>query len=142
MKKEAVQLGDMEADRIRVCGVAQFDEYWKPPKKTKEEFLRSLNIPMGRRLVLCAPFFGEYSRSSGIMLIKKLAQAIDSGGLPGDLHLLVRYRPEDLNAFDAPFSFHLECFEMCARLLQSRAKRGIVHSQRSSQRPDVHLLCS
>ncbi|KKW36387.1 MAG: hypothetical protein UY84_C0001G0278, partial [Candidatus Adlerbacteria bacterium GW2011_GWA2_54_12] len=102
MKKEAVQLGDMEADRIRVCGVAQFDEYWKPPKKTKEEFLRSLNIPMGRRLVLCAPFFGEYSRSSGIMLIKKLAQAIDSGGLPGDLHLLVRYRPEDLNAFDAP----------------------------------------
>ncbi|KKW37460.1 MAG: hypothetical protein UY86_C0008G0017 [Candidatus Adlerbacteria bacterium GW2011_GWB1_54_7] len=36
------------------------------------------------------------------MLIKKLAQAIDSGGLPGDLHLLVRYRPEDLNAFDAP----------------------------------------
>ena len=102
MKEEAVQLGDMEADRIRVCGVAQFDEYWKPPKKTREEFLRSLNIPAYRRLILCAPFFGEYSQSSGIALIKDLARAMDEARLPQDLHLLVRYRPEDLTAHDAP----------------------------------------
>ncbi|HEY4519591.1 MAG TPA: CDP-glycerol glycerophosphotransferase family protein [Candidatus Paceibacterota bacterium] len=106
MKEEVVRLGDMERGRIRVCGVSQFDEYWKPATKTREEFLRSLSIPTERRVVLCAPFFGEYSQSSGIMLVQKLARAIDDGRLPKDIHLLVRYRPEDLTAPKAPDTAH------------------------------------
>ena len=105
MKKEAVEIGDMQPERVEVCGVTQFDEYWKPPSQTREAFLDSLNIPQGRRLILCAPFFGEYSQKSGIMLVQALAGAIDEGRLPSDVHLLVRYRPEDGTAEGAPTHF-------------------------------------
>lgn len=105
MKQEAVALGDMDPKRVLVCGVAQFDEYWKPPTMVREEFLDSLGIPRGRRLVLCAPFFGEYSRTSGLMLVNALAKAIDEGQLPNDVQLIVRYRPEDGTAEGAPTEF-------------------------------------
>lgn len=106
MKEEAIRFGDMDRKRIVVCGVSQFDEYWKLPTKTREEFLHSLNIPTERRVILCAPFFGEYSQSSGVMLVQELASAIDDGRLPKDTHVLVRYRPEDLTVSDAPDTAH------------------------------------
>jgi hypothetical protein len=102
MKKEAVEIGDMQSERVLVCGVTQFDEYWKPATMTREQFFDLLSIPRNRRVILCAPFFGEYSQASGIMLVKALAEAIDGGQLPSDVHLLVRYRPEDGTTGDAP----------------------------------------
>ena len=102
MKKEAMELGDMKASRIRVCGVTQFDEYWKAAAHTREAFLQSLGIPPERRIILCATFFGESSERSGVVLVNALAQAIDDGRLPKDIHLLVRYRPEDPNTASAP----------------------------------------
>jgi hypothetical protein len=105
MKKEAVELGDMSPERIVVCGVAQFDEYWKPATRTREAFLASLGIPADHRVVLCAPFFGEYSQKSGLMLVEALAKAINDGKLPKNTHLLVRYRPEDGTAEGAPTHF-------------------------------------
>ncbi|MBP9711287.1 MAG: hypothetical protein KBD50_03480 [Candidatus Pacebacteria bacterium] len=105
MKKEAILLGDMKPENIIVCGVAQFDEYFKPATHTREQFLDSLKIPHDRRLVLCAPFFGEYSQKSGLMLVEALAKAIDDGRLPQNTHLLVRYRPEDGTAEGAPTRF-------------------------------------
>jgi CDP-glycerol glycerophosphotransferase (TagB/SpsB family) len=108
MKKEAETFGDMPGDRVLVCGVPQFDMYWQPIKHKREEFLHSLNIPLDKRLVLCAPFFGEYSQKSGIMLIEELAAAIKDGRLPSTTHLLVRYRPEDGTAQDAPERFNDE----------------------------------
>ena len=106
MKQEAIRFGDTEPDRVVVCGVAQFDEYWKPATQTREDFLTSLGIPTDRRVVLCAPFFGEYSQKSGIMLVEALAKAIDDRKLPGDVHLLVRYRPEDGTTAEAPRSLN------------------------------------
>lgn len=105
MKKEAVLFGDMPPEKILICGVAQFDEYWKPPTVTREQFFDSLKIPHDRRIILCAPFFGEYSQKSGLMLVGALAKAIDDGRLPHNTHLLVRYRPEDGTAEDAPKDF-------------------------------------
>lgn len=105
MKKEAIELGDMKPGRVVVCGVAQFDEYWKPASQTREAFLSSLGIPADHTVVLCAPFFGEYSQKSGLMLIQALARAIDNGKLPNNTHLLVRYRPEDGTAEGAPTHF-------------------------------------
>ncbi len=102
MKKEAIALGDMDASRIRVCGVTQFDEYWKAPAHMRAAFLQSLGIPADRRIILCATFFGESSERSGVVLVNALAQAIDDGRLPKDIHLLVRYRPEDPNTAGAP----------------------------------------
>lgn len=106
MKQEAVTLGGMAPERVLVCGVAQFDEYFKPAAHTREQFLDSLKIPHDRRLVLCAPFFGEYSQKSGLMLVEALAKAIDDGRLPATTHLLVRYRPEDGTAEGAPTIFN------------------------------------
>lgn len=102
MKQEAVTFGGMAPDRVLVTGVTQFDDYWKAPTHTREQFLQSLGIPPDRRLVLCAPFFGEFSQGSGLMLIGALAKAVDEGKLPPKTHLLVRYRPEDGTTGDAP----------------------------------------
>jgi hypothetical protein len=106
MKREAIELGDMPPERVLVCGVSQFDVYWEKPVHTREEFLSSLGIPSNRRLILCAPFYGEFSQNSGIMLIQELAKAVDDGRLPSDIQLLVRYRPEDLNSTNAPESLN------------------------------------
>ena len=96
MKLEAIKYADMPEENIAVLGVPQFDHYFKPPKFSRAEFLKSLDIPANRRLILCAPFFDTYSTSSGIKIINTLARAIDSGKLSPDLHLLVRYRPESM----------------------------------------------
>ncbi len=95
MKGEAIHYGDMKAENISVVGAPQFDIHFKPTRLTREQFLDSLDIPRDRRLVLCAPFFGEYSTKSGMQIVRDLAQAIDDGKIPKDVHLLVRYRPED-----------------------------------------------
>lgn len=96
MKKEAMLYADMPERDIAVLGVPQFDHYFKPPKFSRAEFLKSLGIPENRRLVLCAPFFDTYSNASSIKIINSLARAMDAGKLPRDLHLLVRYRPESM----------------------------------------------
>ena len=96
METEAVIYADMPEEDITVLGVPQFDHYFKSPKFSRAEFLKSLGIPAQRRLVLCAPFFDTYSNSSGIKIINALARAIDAGRLPRDSHLLVRYRPESM----------------------------------------------
>ncbi len=96
MKRDAMRYGDMNEKDIEVLGLPQFDFYFRKINATKEEFLKNLGIPFGRRLILCAPFFDTYSTSSGIKIINQLARAVDSGKLPKDLHFLVRYRPESL----------------------------------------------
>lgn len=106
MKQEAIDIGDMKPEQVFVCGVPQFDMYWKPPTHTREEFLHSLHIPLSKRILLCTPFHGEFSQKSGLMLIAELAKAIDDGRLPRDLHLLVRYRPEDGKGAQGPEEFN------------------------------------
>lgn len=141
MEEEAVRLGDMRPERIRVCGVAQFDEYWKSPSQTREDFFDSLKIQRGRRLILCAPFFGEYSQNSGIMLVQQLARAVDLGQLPNDIHLLVRYRPEDLTVDTAPDTTHFKHSHITVTKPYSVAfKTGRGKPDYEFTRDDVNLM--
>lgn len=102
MKQDITKYADMSEKDIVILGVAQFDEYYRKRNITREEFLNQLGIPPSRRLVLCAPFFDVYSNKSGILIIKKLAEAVEQGRLPKNTHFLVRYRPEsgDASEFD------------------------------------------
>lgn len=92
MVAEAEKYVGMKRRDIIVTGPPQFDMYFKPPAAAKEEFLKKLGIPQGRRLILTSPFFNPYT-GSAVKIINALTQAIQTGRLPKDLHILVRYRP-------------------------------------------------
>ncbi|TSD03654.1 MAG: hypothetical protein Athens071426_143 [Parcubacteria group bacterium Athens0714_26] len=98
MKQDIIKYADVLGKDIVILGVAQFDDYYRKRNISREDFLNQLGIPSSRKLVLCAPFFDVYSNKSGILIIKKLVEAVDSGKLPKDIHFLVRYRPESGNA--------------------------------------------
>lgn len=94
MKNEAMKYVGMKENKILISGSPQYDIYFnkKYPKISKKEFLAQLGIPEGKRLILCAPFFNDYTKSA-IKIINTLSDSINDGRLPGDLHLLVRFRP-------------------------------------------------
>lgn len=92
MKELAIKLADMPAGDIYVSGIPHYDIFFKPPLKTREEFLKMLGIPPERKIVLAAPFLYSHT-SSSLKIINELTLAIDDGRLPKDTHILVRYRP-------------------------------------------------
>ena len=92
MKKQAIELVGVRADKIVVTGPPDYDKYFKPITATKEEFCKKWGIPLGRRLVLFAPFYDDYT-GSAIMMMNALTRAISDGKLPQDVHFLMRYRP-------------------------------------------------
>lgn len=92
MKRQAVKLVGMGEKDIIVTGPPDFDDYFKPMKAGREEFLTQLGIPASRRVVLFTPFFDAYLKPPAVMM-KVLLDAIDDGKLPRDLHILLRYRP-------------------------------------------------
>lgn len=92
MAKQAVELVGMRADQIMVSGPPDYDKYFKPITATKEEFCKKWGIPIGRRLVLFAPFYDDYT-GSAIMMMNALTRAVSDGKLPNDVHFLMRYRP-------------------------------------------------
>lgn len=92
MKKQAVELVGMPAQDIYVSGPPDYDRYFKPPGKTKEEFCREFGIDPKRRLILFGPFYDEYTGSAAVM-INALTDAVADGRLPNDIHFVLRYRP-------------------------------------------------
>jgi CDP-glycerol glycerophosphotransferase (TagB/SpsB family) len=92
MKEEAIKLAGMPARDIYVSGPPQFDWHFRTRNMSREEFMKSLNIPADRKLVLCAPFFNDYVKSS-VNIINTLTDAVNNGRLPKDIHFIIRYRP-------------------------------------------------
>ncbi len=92
MKHQAMKLVGMNEKDIIVTGPPDYDKYFKPLSITKQEFCKQLGIPAGRRLILFAPFYDEYT-GSAVIMINGLIRAIKSGKLPDDIHIIVRYRP-------------------------------------------------
>ena len=92
MKRQAASLVGMREKDMAVTGPPDYDDYFKGSFKPRNEFLAGLGIPINRRVVLFAPFYDDYTGSALIML-NALIHAIKDGGLPHDVHLLVRYRP-------------------------------------------------
>ena len=92
MKNEAMKYAGMPAGDIVITGVPHYDLFFEPRKISRDEFLKGLGIDPAKRILLCAPFNYEYTGSAEI-IINALTEAIDSGKLPSDLHIIVRYRP-------------------------------------------------
>ena len=92
MVPEAVKYVGMKKADVIVTGPPQYDMYFKPRPITKKEFCEKLGIPPGRRIILTTPFFNPYT-GSAVKIINALTTAIETGSLPKDLHVLVRYRP-------------------------------------------------
>ncbi|MEK7559872.1 MAG: CDP-glycerol glycerophosphotransferase family protein, partial [Patescibacteria group bacterium] len=128
-------------DGIYISGSPQYDIYFnkKYPKKSREEFLSELEIPQGRRLILCAPFFNDYTKSA-IKIINTLTDSIQNGGLPKDLHLLVRFRPNstEIPAGKLDTSEHLTITKPCQIYFDNMG--GLVKQDYEFTESDVELL--
>lgn len=92
MKRQAVRYAGMREEDIVVTGPPGYDEFFRPRAITREAFFRSIGVDPKKRLILFAPFFDRYT-GSAIAMINGLVDAIESGKLPRDIHMLIRYRP-------------------------------------------------
>lgn len=139
MKQEAIKYAGMKEKDIVVLGTPQYDHYFKSKNPSREEFLKSLGIPLDRRLILCAPFFNDYTKSA-VKIINTLTDAIRDGRLPGDAHLLVRFRP---NSAEIPegrlnFSDHMTITHPCQLYFDNMG--GLVRRDHEFTESDVELL--
>jgi hypothetical protein len=92
MKEQAYRLSGVPEKDIVVTGIPNYDIFFKPRNINREQFLKQFNIPSDHKVVLCAPFLYSHVKSAQI-IINELIKAIQSGRLPSNTHLLVRYRP-------------------------------------------------
>lgn len=108
MKEEAKKYAGMREENLLVTGLPHYDIFFRPPKIDRATFLRGLGIDPTKRIILCAPFFDQYT-GSAVVIIKELVRAIETGRLPNDLHIIVRFRPatpdipDELGVEDSPY---------------------------------------
>lgn len=141
MKREAMKYVGMSAEKILISGSPQYDIYFnkKYPKVSKKEFFAQLGIPEGRRIILCAPFFNDYTKSA-IKIINTLTDAIGDGRLPKDVHLLVRFRPNSAEIPEGKLnpSDHLTISKPCQLYFDNLG--GLVTQDYEFTQSDVDLL--
>lgn len=92
MKKQAIKYAGMPEDRIIITGSPGYDDFFRKLPMNREEFFKKIKVDPSRRLILFAPFYDRFT-GSAVRMINYLIDAIESGKLPRDIHLLVRYRP-------------------------------------------------
>ena len=92
MKNQAVKLVGMPEKDIFVSGPPDYDKFFRPLSMSREQFLSSFGIPDGRRIILFAPFYDDYT-GSAVTMMNALTRAIKDGRLPKDTHIISRYRP-------------------------------------------------
>ena len=92
MADEAERLADMASSAIRTVGVPSFDHYFGYRPSPPEEFYKKAGLPVGKRFIFFSPLFEMYTDST-VAILKFLEEKIQSGVLPSDLAVLVRYPP-------------------------------------------------
>lgn len=140
MYEEAVRLAGMPEEDIYISGSPQFDSHFRVRSLSREDFLKDLGVPANRRIVLCAPFFNDYTNSA-VAIINSLTGAIEGGRLPRDLHILVRYRPsnKEIPAGRLRASRHLTVTRPCEHHFIVKNLQSPTDDYEYSQR-DVDLL--
>ncbi len=93
MKLELVELNDIEADKVKVCGIAHFDKYYDSsfPLKKDELFARLGLNPDKKTL-----FYATKSPKRfpwGPSFVRDIADAVKSGKISEDIQILVRIHP-------------------------------------------------
>lgn len=105
MKRQAITIVGMREEDTVVSGPPDIDDYYKKAPYSRDGFLAMLGIPVGRRIIMFTPFYDAYV-DSAVILLNEILQAIDSGRLPDDLHVLLRYRPGYTNTSSSIFPNH------------------------------------
>ncbi len=139
MKYEAIKYVGMPLKDIVVLGTPQYDHYFKGKKPSREDFFKSLGIPLDRRLILCAPFFNDYTKSA-VKIINTLTDAVKTGLLPPTVHILVRFRPNSSEIPDGRLhaSDHVTITHPCQRYFDNMG--GLVTQDYEFTAADVELL--
>ena len=139
MKREAIKYVGMSGKDIAVLGTPQYDHYFKGKQPSREQFFKELGIPLGRRLILCAPFFNDYTKSA-IKIINTLTDAIKDGRLPPDVHILVRFRPNSAEIPEGRLnpSDHMTITHPCQIYFENIG--GLVTTDYEFTEKDVELL--
>ncbi|OGF52092.1 hypothetical protein A3I27_02670 [Candidatus Giovannonibacteria bacterium RIFCSPLOWO2_02_FULL_43_11b] len=140
MKIEAIKYAGMPEKDIVVTGIPHYDAFYRPLKISREAFLKSLGIPLDRKIILTAPFMYSHTGSAEI-IIKELLAAIDSGKLSSSTHLLVRYRPATPEIAESrlPKSDHMTITSPCERCFQVKNLQSPTEDWEWSDK-DVELL--
>lgn len=99
LKDEAIQHIDMEEEDIFVSGIPHFDPYINVKRSHRENFFKRLNLDVSKRLLLYVPW-GDKFVNTDWQFLAILEEAIESGVLPKDLHVVMRVPPGDSVTLD------------------------------------------
>lgn len=92
VKKEAMEHMDMPEERIIVCGIPQYDQYFTDNPVSREEFFRKTGLDPNRKVVLFAPMGRAFSNSDWDMI--DMLHTLIPEKLP-NAQLYVRFQPND-----------------------------------------------
>lgn len=133
MKKELIELHDIEPEKIFVGGVAKFDHYYqKDISYTREDFLKRFNLSPKRKLI----FFATKSPTLypwNLKIVETISNAIEDDRFAYPCQLLVRLHPIHFRGKGGKLRFN-RLFDMYDEI--SRKNRHIVfniprmHSER------------
>ncbi|RJQ36807.1 hypothetical protein C4552_02860 [Candidatus Parcubacteria bacterium] len=89
LRREAIELDGMPAERIRVVGIPHYDQYLKGLKIPREEFFRRINADPAKPLIFFAPIGDLYIRENDVdrYAMDILAEL--------DANVIVRFPPAD-----------------------------------------------
>ncbi len=107
---EIVKLHSYQRYLIKVVGLPQFDKWVSGPTLSREEFMKKLNIPTDRRIIMFTPAGANLSTVDG-ELCDILKQAINAGEIPANLHVIISNHPAhpaDLSKFTPDDHFTIE----------------------------------
>ncbi len=105
MKRELIELNDIDQKKIFVGGVAHFDSYYKKNTTlTKDQLFRQLGLDTNKRTI----FYATKSPKRfpwGPELLADLAKAIRDGHIYSDTQILVRIHPLHYRSTNAKIIF-------------------------------------
>lgn len=91
MKKELVELSDLNKEKIKVFGSAQFDNYFKKTKISKKNFLKNYKIKKNKKIIFFATR-GPNTYAFNPEIIELICRNIKNENLPNSI-LIVRIHP-------------------------------------------------
>lgn len=93
MKREVVRYHDVHEERVHICGISQWDDYFnKTPMRGREAFLRHYGLSPARHVVYFAMTTPTHYHHN-IRLTRILLNAIRDGRVKQPAQLLVRLHP-------------------------------------------------
>jgi len=121
-KEEAIKYHDVDKETIFISGPPQFDLYKKVFPTNKEDFYKSLNINLSKKIILFCPL-GKAFSDVDWNIIESLNSLIKNGSLDYDVHIIVRFPPNDI--VDVKENIDKNYFSFVKPGVRFSSKRGV-----------------